>query len=941
MLNRSSLSESTLFMSSEGQIVFRSDTAEHNGISKESRQDLGKRHAWFGELWKQVVHEEHFDQSTSVSVLSVKHDCPSIEIEKLYIVLSECFPPSGESHLQVSDNGKQLRVRHPLSVSIEQYFFSSSESLNCVLDGLAKPRKLTQPEIRGVLRPFHESLTAQTAFSESSRQAVRCMVENIQSELMHLKVPPIALPELRQNIHSQFQSSLVAKGEAVGIRAAEAFGQPLTQMALNAFHSSGALNTIGEDNIVKMRELFNNSLQMKNENCRIGFLNAQTMLDALNKKKEIVDTRLLKFLKVPPVLLTHESHESSISNLRDLLYSNFRSDGQVRSSAPVCGLRLRLVLDLDLMFQFRLSVHDIVKRIEDSCVAGSVVRFLFHPTHTGIVDIEPFAETVSTAERAKVFLFSVLVPEIINIRMCGIPGIENIIPEEIPIMSNIVDAVVDKTLWADLCPWVMQHAQMDYLAFVNLTKLAQYRLRLTDVEKLLRRLSRSSQLIKVECALGCLCHTERYVVYGLVGRSLQEVCTELQSASPGDVVLENQTVFDKHGFVHGSHAERMPPRLVHDLLLAYNCCPESNFVFVTTVGSNLEQLLARDDVDSSLTFSNNIRQVNELFGIEAAKSVLITEFWKLLERSGSKISARHVLLVADFMTNRGVVLGLTSSGLSLQPSATLTLMTFERPADHIFRMGMTGNEETINSVSSCVMTGQPPMVGTGASGVKLVVPGGDGSVAATSKQMLKQTVGGTLPFGRRMGKPSSKSSASGTENSHAKRVLPRAKSSQPGAFVAEVPEATFDEFDSPYEAGHAHAASKAASSSSMFDDFEESSTAAPALRLHHTAPDSENDEDANKTMFPQDDDDAQVDAMHPDVAADNDMGDDGAPIDNEETAEDANAAAGDEEDEVESGDEEIPEDGEDFEGDDGEDIACDDDFGGGADGENDSSWTDM
>lgn len=688
----------------------------------------------------------------------------------------------GHFNKEVATDGRFVRLGLPRPPSEYQTWASwltSTEPGRAAIQSATTPRPLTVEEIEWLTAPFQCAASGVSAQSEDGfvsaaavnfpevwRHGMRAILESMYSSLSSLKVPPAALGDLRHELANQFRSSLVAKGEAVGIRAAEAFGQPLTQMALNAFHSSGALNTIGEDNIVKMRELFNNSLQMKNETCRVGFSSVTTLHEALHRKKDITDTRLNKFFRADPELVDSGSQDSGplhhiefLSMLRDRILGGVSAPSMDASEmlektsalgwgTSSCGnsskgtFFLRLSLDVNAMYQYRLTTQDIVRRIEDSCVLGSVVRFQLYPTHVGRLDIYPTRSTAASESHAKVFLMSVLLPELINVRMCGIPGIENIIPEEVNVLNATVEAFIERDKWLGFCAEAdALDRSWSHFAFVNTSKLTQHRLRVCDVERFLKNLSSERRVHLLQCPRRCLTHSEKYLVYAIQSMTLAEVASRVGVADLAVLVEDNRKVFEGNEAAHSSTC--LPPKVVVELLQSYGALPEINSIFVSTVGANLEALLMRDDVDASLTFSNNVRQINELFGIEAARSVLITEFWKLLERSGSKISPRHVLLVADFMTNRGVVLGLTSSGLSLQPSATLTLMTFERPADHIFRMGMTGNEETINSVSSCVMTGQPPMVGTGSSGIRLA---DEDMIRSNDHQ--ERYLAGVFPFGR-------------------------------------------------------------------------------------------------------------------------------------------------------------------------------------------------
>ena len=59
----------------------------------------------------------------------------------------------------------------------------------------------------------------------------------------------------------------------------------------------------------------------------------------------------------------------------------------------------------------------------------------------------------------------------------------------------------------------------------------------------------------------------------------------------------------------------------------------------------------------------NIKVASTL-GIEAARKTIMSEIKTVMESHGMSIDARHVMLLADLMTCRGEVLGITRNGLA-------------------------------------------------------------------------------------------------------------------------------------------------------------------------------------------------------------------------------------------------------------------------------------
>lgn len=59
------------------------------------------------------------------------------------------------------------------------------------------------------------------------------------------------------------------------------------------------------------------------------------------------------------------------------------------------------------------------------------------------------------------------------------------------------------------------------------------------------------------------------------------------------------------------------------------------------------------DVDSLRTYSDNVHEVQEVFGIEAARRVLYNELHKVIMADGNRVAARHLQLLCDNMTVPG------------------------------------------------------------------------------------------------------------------------------------------------------------------------------------------------------------------------------------------------------------------------------------------------
>ncbi|MED6293712.1 DNA-directed RNA polymerase III subunit RPC1 [Characodon lateralis] len=130
-------------------------------------------------------------------------------------------------------------------------------------------------------------------------------------------------------------------------------------------------------------------------------------------------------------------------------------------------------------------------------------------------------------------------------------------------------------------------------------------------------------------------------------------------------------------------------------------------------GDNLRAVMATHGVNGSRATSNNTYEVERTLGIEAARSTIINEIQYTMVNHGMSIDRRHVMLLADLMSYKGEILGITRFGLAKMKESVLMLASFEKTADHLFDAAYFGQKDTVCGVSECIIMGIPMNIGTG------------------------------------------------------------------------------------------------------------------------------------------------------------------------------------------------------------------------------------
>jgi DNA-directed RNA polymerase III subunit RPC1 len=130
-------------------------------------------------------------------------------------------------------------------------------------------------------------------------------------------------------------------------------------------------------------------------------------------------------------------------------------------------------------------------------------------------------------------------------------------------------------------------------------------------------------------------------------------------------------------------------------------------------GYPLQQVMATPGIKGTFTKSNHILEVQKVLGIEAARTTIMTEIQDTMKAHGMSIDSRHVMLLADVMSYKGEVLGITRFGIAKMKDSVLMLASFEKTNDHLFEAAVRGREEYIDGVSECIIMGIPVPLGTG------------------------------------------------------------------------------------------------------------------------------------------------------------------------------------------------------------------------------------
>ncbi|MFW9954305.1 MAG: DNA-directed RNA polymerase subunit A'' [Candidatus Thorarchaeota archaeon] len=133
-----------------------------------------------------------------------------------------------------------------------------------------------------------------------------------------------------------------------------------------------------------------------------------------------------------------------------------------------------------------------------------------------------------------------------------------------------------------------------------------------------------------------------------------------------------------------------------------------------TEGSNLLEALEVEGINPHKVYTNNLREIYQVLGIEATRNAIITEAMSVLDEQGMDVDVRHIILVADMMTADGTIRQIGRHGISGSKNSALARAAFEVTVNHLLGAGIAGTKDPLRGITENVILGQLIPLGTGS-----------------------------------------------------------------------------------------------------------------------------------------------------------------------------------------------------------------------------------
>lgn len=136
--------------------------------------------------------------------------------------------------------------------------------------------------------------------------------------------------------------------------------------------------------------------------------------------------------------------------------------------------------------------------------------------------------------------------------------------------------------------------------------------------------------------------------------------------------------------------------------------------YLITNGININEIINFKSIEINKLFCNDIWTIYQIYGIEAARIVLIKEFRSIGTGGEFKnINYAHIELLVDFICYSGKFTSIDRYGLNKMNTSPLTRSSFEETTEQFLNAALFNEVDNLQSVSANIMVGKSIKGGTG------------------------------------------------------------------------------------------------------------------------------------------------------------------------------------------------------------------------------------
>jgi hypothetical protein len=592
----------------------------------------------------------------------------------------------------------------------------------------AMERYLTTEEVNSIVSAIKQVPSPVPQIGERVTAAIRA---KLAMQLYSRPINPNIVNGLRQAVEHHFQRALISPGEHVGLRTGESVSQQFTQGVLNVFHSSGAAKTISSSGIESFQEIFRASAHRKREIATLHFTDKNLSFDQVYAKRaEFVGVTLSDIIASSSYFDVRE-RPWWVDQAHGLPHAITRLGAtewaKIGSYLNTPGRQILIIrLNRNVMYTHRLTTYDVARACMNQDDSSTCCVYAIPgPTRSTSQDgpcicVLPNVDTISKVISSSVgsasecsiginptaesdvgyfimFFEQVFFQRAKDITLKGVTGIRSLEPVTIPVFKTMVrNEALNEGGEGGEGTWTL---------WINEVAMATSGLTLAKLFSLLEAANIQAQVVPPDERDNQLRLHVRVLepnwqtwtrVWSLAG------ATDISGTITPSAYIYARSLFDDRVKAHAEYVYAVARCDAYDAKTG-----------------RLRRILGRPGIDQTCTISNNPHDIIDALGIEACRNYITFEIHSMLAGNDIYISSRFITMIADFMTNLGVLLPITSRGVARQKRGVLADASFERPTDLFVEAAMSGRWERTESTSGCIFLGKRASFGTGSFQVEI------------------------------------------------------------------------------------------------------------------------------------------------------------------------------------------------------------------------------
>jgi DNA-directed RNA polymerase beta' subunit len=474
----------------------------------------------------------------------------------------------------------------------------------------------------------------------------------LENDLKKVSIYPKVFSKFKESIVKAYYTTLIAAGESVGILMAQSIGQSQTQTTLNAFHSCGLSIKTVVTGVPRFTELMNATKNPKMTNCLIFLNKSFTGNDDISMVRDIAGNSFSEVTLKRITLKTELIKDDQLEEWHYLFCELYNID------VDELDWRIRFHIDINLLYEYKITMKLIAEAIKKE-YADAIV--LYTPDWDGILDV--FVEGLS--DKNKENSVDIELKEELDEDTEEPEEPEEEPEEELEEFNEDDDP--DEDVEKTTTNFVMKEKE---ILDIDIDKIITMRTNQKNID--------FDEEIPED--IEKITHME------------DKVLPALMTIKISGISGIKDIFFEKRKISQNSKEEEW---------------------IITTEGSNLVELYSHPLVDKQKTLCNNMWEIYQIFGIEAARQFLIEEYMDVLSSDGSFVNISNVEILVDIMTFTGTIISISRYGQKKMSTGPLAMASFEQSLDNFLNSGINGEKETTNGVSASIMLGKMPKVGTG------------------------------------------------------------------------------------------------------------------------------------------------------------------------------------------------------------------------------------